>query len=247
MRASQQMSPMSMIAAALVLLQAASLPSLVVSTTPLCPTRAGPEKMVYAAMPSPRFTWAECSAFANGGAGYPTEPINMSNPDHASVTLLCVLCVPPLCVHALRSVSPLPVTRHNTQAHAHVHTHTHTRARARTHVQTVGIVRHCLWRRICTASTYCAAKLHLPPVSLTSSAYSFVDGCHIECLDHDAFQFEGAENVTTVCVSLFTCTPPLPPPPNTPPPPTLRTGLDGWVPCLRLWLKGAQTYVDVIV
>ena len=48
-----------------------------------CSPRAGPEKMVVVAAPTPYFTWEQCSDLVNAGKGYLIESINETK--HAGV------------------------------------------------------------------------------------------------------------------------------------------------------------------
>ena len=48
-----------------------------------CSPRAGPEKMVVVAAPTPYFTWEQCNNLVNAGKGYLTESINETK--HAGV------------------------------------------------------------------------------------------------------------------------------------------------------------------
>lgn len=48
-----------------------------------CSIRAGPEKMMVVAAPTPYFTWEQCNDLVNAGKGYLTESINETK--HAGV------------------------------------------------------------------------------------------------------------------------------------------------------------------
>ena len=51
--------------------------------TRTCQSRAGPEKMVVVAAPTPYFSWDKCNDLAHVGERYRTEPINETK--HAGV------------------------------------------------------------------------------------------------------------------------------------------------------------------